>query len=100
MPSTALLGQIQAINSVLGSYRIHDVNFQLRSHSYIIIREDITKLLEEAHNSNRWLNYYLECVDHPKRVDLPHTFTIDAYITSGQSHLNFGMPMVSGFYKN
>lgn len=70
LPCAAFLGQIQAIDRVLGSYRLHDENFQLRSQTHIITRESMTKVLEAAENSNRWLNYFLECIGHSDRVDL------------------------------
>lgn len=66
----AFLGQIQAINSVLGGYRLHDANFQSRSQTHIVTRESMTGVLVAAENSNQWLNYFLEYIGHPDRVDL------------------------------
>ncbi len=70
LPCAAFLGQIQAINCVLGSYRLHDDNFQLRSQTHIVTRESMAKVLEASENVTQWLNYFLECIGHANRVDL------------------------------
>jgi glycosyltransferase involved in cell wall biosynthesis len=70
LPCAAFLGQIQAINSVLGSYRLHDSNFQLRSQAHIVTKESMAKVLKATEDVNQWLNYYLECIGYPDRVDL------------------------------
>ncbi len=70
LPCAAFLGQIQAINLVLGSYRLHDTNFQMRSQNHIVSRDSMKKVLEASENVTRWLNYYLACIRCPDRVDL------------------------------
>lgn len=70
LPCAAFLGKIQAINSVLGSYRLHDKNFQMRSQTHIVTRESMKKVLEASENVTQWLNYYLDCIGHTDRVDL------------------------------
>jgi glycosyltransferase involved in cell wall biosynthesis len=70
LPCAAFMGQIHAINSVLGCYRLHDSNFQSRSNTHVITRESMIGVLEAGRKSNKWLNYFLECIDHPDRVAL------------------------------
>ncbi len=70
LPCAAFLGKIQAINSVLASYRLHETNFQMRSQAHIVTRESMKKVLEASENVTQWLNYFLECIGHSDRVEL------------------------------
>lgn len=70
LPCTAFLGEIQAINSALGSYRFHDANFQSSADKEKPTSENITRKLAALESSNRSLNEFLERICYPDRVSL------------------------------
>ncbi len=70
LPCTAFLGQIQAINIVLGSYRDHGANFQLSANKGKTTEENTARKLTALESSNRSLNNFLECIAYPERVSL------------------------------
>jgi glycosyltransferase involved in cell wall biosynthesis len=70
LPCTAFLGQVHAINTILGGYRDHGMNSHAIASKASPTKENIIRKLAALEKSNRSLNDFLECIGYPERVSL------------------------------